>query len=252
MAVVCDESCCDGVVQQVVVAQPGSHPVTVMRVSSALGKAGGQFAVAGGGRLLLVARDTVDGHGRAKERTVYRIDGGRAGVLDAAVPADEPWLVSHGLLLVVHDSFGATQPSFLYDGRDIHDESDGGPGVLDGRRPWKGHPGGTEGVNTGVCSIGQGTTLGGVSGGYVTYTTADAVHVIRMSDCRDALIADGPGIPAGSAITPAGLFYAFTARPFAIADTNATMARIHSTLTFLPMARVEGAINRGLKLGGRD
>ena len=136
---------------------------------------------------------------------------------------------------------GVHDPSILFDGRIAYGEDYLEAGSLIGVR----QDGST--VHPGVdCVLGPGTTLGGVSGKYLTYITADAVHVIRTSDCRDALIAVGGGFPVSAVITPSGLFYAFNARP-GLGDDLPTLGRIHSTVTFVLMARVRQAVSRGLQ-----
>jgi hypothetical protein len=94
------------------------------------------------------------------------------------------------------------------------------------------------------CDVGPGATLGGISGQLVTYTTADAVHVIRTTDCHDAVLAVGGGLPVGSVITPSGVFYAFNSRP-TLGLTGAQLGHVRSTLSFVPMARVVAAVGRG-------
>lgn len=242
MTVVCDESCCAGIDEQVVVSRPAGDPVTIVRVTGGVGVPGGWIdSLTRVGKSIVFARAKSGKHGATSTRTLYRIDGSRADLLATGVEVVPPWVVSHGLLLAAKATpFHVTGTSLLYDGRTVYDSTDG---WLSGQSV-SGKRGGT-----GDCFIGAGAILGGVRGGLLTYTTADAVHVIRMSDCRDALIADGPGIPAGSAITRSGLFYAFDARPIRVEDTTTTMARIHSRLTFLPMSGVERAVDRGLRLG---
>jgi hypothetical protein len=269
VATICDESCCSGVDQRVVVLRPNSAPVTVVHVQSSLGYAGGRIdGLAGAGNLIVFNRDTVDKRGRTRAKTLYRVDGAHAHAIATGAVVGRPWAVSHGHILLAPSritlqvllgdgsrvarfgtSFadvpdGVPDPSILFDGRFAYGEDYLAIGDLvrlseDGSYALPGTD----------CVLGPGATLGGVSGGLIAYTTADAVHVIRTSDCRDALIASGGGVPAGAAITSSGLFYAFNARPVAVRDDRQSIDRIHSTLTFVPMARVRSAVRRGLRLG---
>ncbi|HKD95364.1 MAG TPA: hypothetical protein VKB43_11715 [Gaiellaceae bacterium] len=265
VATICDDSCCDGVDQRVVVLQPSKAPVTVMHVQSALGAAGGRIdGLAGGDDVLVFNRDSVDKRGGTKTDTLYRIDGVHAHAIATGRYAGRPWAVSHGRILVAPAQstlavlradgrrvarfgtgfadvpVGVPDPSIVFDGRIAYGEDYLETGSLTGVRQDGStvHPGAD-------CVLGPGATLGGVSGKYLTYITADAVHVIRTSDCRDALIAVGGGFPVGAVLTPAGLFYAFNARP-GLGDDLPSLGRIHSTVTFMPMARVRHAVSRGL------
>jgi len=264
VATICDDSCCDGVDQRVVVLRATSTPVTVMHVQSGLGVAGGQIdGLAGGDGYLVFNRDSVDKRGGTKAATLYRIDGAAAHAIATGKSAGRPWAVSHGRILVGSSRStlailragglrvarfgtgfadvpaGVHDPSILFDGRIAYGETYLDAGDLIGVR----QDGST--ARPADCDVGPGTTLGGVSGKYLTYITADAVHVIRTSDCRDALIAVGGGFPVGAVLTPAGLFYAFNARP-GLGDDLPSLGRIHSTVTFMPMARVRHAVSRGL------
>ena len=279
VAVLCDESCCSTVDQRVVLVRPGGAPVSVMHVTSALGTPGGRIdGFAGGGYETVFTRDTVDGRGRIKSQALYRIDGTHAGMVEErrgprigrplavarnrilveerlSSPADVQMAVPPSQLRVLRvedavevasslDQYGVPagvpEPPLLFDGHTIY-------GVDFFSNALSGSHSSESSYATHFCTIGPGATLGGVSGHLVTYTTADAVHVIRMTDCRDALVAMGAGVPVGSAITPAGLFYAFNARP-AIGLSGADLGHIRSTLTFVPIARVEAAVARGLSL----
>jgi hypothetical protein len=265
VATICDESCCSGVDQRVVVLHPNKAPVSVMHVKSGLGVAGGRIdGLAGGGDYLVFNRDSVDKHGRTKAATLYRIDGVHAHAIATGRYAGRPWAVARGRILVApsgstlavlragglrvaryltsfaHVPTGVHDPSILFDGRIAYGEGYLDTGDLLGERQ--------DGSNAHPrvdCVLGPGTTLGGVSGRYLTYLTADAVHVIRTTDCRDALISTGGGFPVGAVITPAGLFYAFNARP-GLGDDLPSLGRIHSTVTFVPMARVRSAVSHGL------
>jgi hypothetical protein len=265
VATICDESCCSGVDQRVVVLRPNRAPVTVMHVKSGLDYPGGRIdGLAGGGGYLVFNRDSVDKRGRTMAATLYRIDGVDAHAIATGTYAGRPWAVSHGRVLVApsHSTLavvrpsglrvaqfgssfadvpaGVRDPSVLFDGRTAYGEVYLETGELLGLR----QDGSTVHPRV-ICVLGPGATLGGVSGPFLAYTTADAVHVIRTSDCRDALIAAGGGFPVGATITPAGLFYAFNARP-GFGDDLPSLGRIHSTVTFVPMARVRHAVSRGL------
>jgi hypothetical protein len=267
VATICDESCCGGVDQRVVVLRPNGAPVTVMHVQGGIDYGGGRIdGLAGGGDYLVFNRDSVDKRGRAKATTLYRIDGVAARAIATGAYAGRPWAVSHGRILVAPSrstlavlragglrvakfvtSFaevpaGVADPSVLFDGRAAYGEVYLDTGELAGLRLDGSyvHPG-TD------CVLGPGATLNGVSGPFVTYTTADGVHVIRVPECRDALIATGRGVPVGAAITPSGLFYAFNARP-TLGDELPVLDRVHSTVTFVPMARVRHAVGQGRQL----
>jgi hypothetical protein len=77
-----------------------------------------------------------------------------------------------------------------------------------------------------VRTLPKGGRLAGVSGGLAVYVTPSQVHVLRLSDGRDRLLAATKGV-ADAQITPAGVFYAAIRKP-----------AYNGVVTFVPLGRV--------------
>jgi hypothetical protein len=263
VAVVCDESCCDTIAQRVVVLRE-SAPVVVLRADGGYGVTGSHQvgALVGNGALLVFDLQEQDAKGRVVGRTLYRVEGTKLQPIAHGLLAETPLAVANGRIVN-----RAPRRSFRIlrgDGRQIRavGSAMGNTGLparfdtpvaFDGSAlyeadPWYGEFEG-DSVRTGrrvtsVCQIGRGSLLGGVSNRLVAYTTADAVHVLRTSDCRDAIFGLGHGVPTGADITPAGLFYAANARQIRVEDSVDQIDGIRSSLTFVPMKLVLRALER--------
>jgi hypothetical protein len=72
----------------------------------------------------------------------------------------------------------------------------------------------------------KGGRLAGVSGGLAVYVTPSQVHVLRLADGRDRLLATAKRLEDAQ-ITPAGVFYAAVQKP-----------AYNGVITFVPLARV--------------
>lgn len=269
VGVVCDESCCDSIDEWVAVLRSSVRPAIVFHAAGGEGVTGRDIGgLAGHGNLLVFNVEGLDAKGRVTRRMLFRIDGTHVREIAQGGRAGQPMAVVGGKIVVrapgqvlrtlgrdgrqvaaIVSSYPASGlPAFieqplLFDGFTVY-ETDPWYGELEGEDARNGR------ISTPVDQIGRGSVLGGVSNGLVAYTTADAVHVIRMSDGRDVIFGLGEGVPVGADITPAGLFYAANARQIAVQDSRATIDRIHSRLTFVPMTLVRQALKRNAESFG--
>jgi hypothetical protein len=276
VVVLCDDSCCGGSDQRVAVLRTGNPAMSLMHVRTGGRHSARIDGLAGSGNLVVFNRDAVDGRGRATRGTLYRVDGTRAHPITTRKAVGQPVATAGGLILT-RQTNGPAKPQNIFPDSVLRIFRANGdlvttavdlysvptyvpdpPLLLDGKNilgvDFFSHelsasrPDGSYVQR--FCEVGPGATVGGISGGLVAYTTADAVHVIRTTDCRDAVLAVGGGLPVGAVMTDAGVFYAFNSAP-TIGLTGAQLGHVRSTISFVPMSRVVAAVSRGLHLRAR-
>jgi hypothetical protein len=276
--VLCDDGCCGGSEQLVAALETGASPVAIKHAELYDNHGGGRIdGLAGSGNLIAFDLTRLSASGKAKDALLYLVSGTHAhAIATGANKIGKPVGVAGGRILTERQQvFSAKQTSifgtpglymrvFNADGRIVSNTFANGvppdvpvsPAAFDGKRTYNVDfyehwlvvtaPDGSNGGS--LCAVGPGVTLGGVSGDYLTYTTADAVHAIRVSTCHDAVLKAGGGVPAGSVITPAGVFYAFNSRT-PLGMSSSALAHNASTLTFVPMAQLKLDVQHGTNLG---
>jgi hypothetical protein len=275
--VLCDDSCCGGSEQLVAALATAADPVPIMHAEIYSPRSGDRIdGLAGSGDLIAFNLERMNPHGGTKDARLYLVDGTHAhAIASGPNKVGTPVSVAGGRILTERQQVFSPKQTAMFGPPDVYmrvfnitgrvvsnwigssvpQDVPVPPAAFDGKRAYSvdfyehwllvTRPDGSNGGY--LCFVGPGVTLGGVSGDYLTYTTADAVHVIRISTCHDAVLKAGGGVPVGSVITPAGVFYVFNSRS-TIGMPSSALAHNASTLTFVPTAQLRKDVEHGTNL----